>query len=124
MERGQHPKEAARDGTNEVSLSVLAMTLTVLSVFLPVAFTSGIIGIFFREFGLTVAAAVALSLFEAFTLAPMLSAYFFKQMKPKPGHEHAEGAAASLGWVDRNYRRLLAWTLGHKKTTAFIGLLV
>ncbi len=123
MERGETPKEAAQNGTNEVSLAVLAMTLTVLSVFLPVAFASGIIGIIFREFGLTIAVAVAISLFEAFTLAPMLSAYFFKQRTAKPGHEHTE-AAGNLGWLDRNYRRLLAWALGHQKTSALIGLLI
>ncbi|MBI5304247.1 MAG: efflux RND transporter permease subunit [Chloroflexi bacterium] len=124
MERGETPKEAASRGTNEVSLAVLAMTLTVLSVFLPVAFTTGFIGIFFREFGLTISIAVAISLVEAFTLAPMLSAYFFKQMKPKPGHAHEEGAASNLGWLDRFYRRGLAWALRHKIITALIGLLV
>ncbi|MEW5717609.1 MAG: efflux RND transporter permease subunit, partial [Chloroflexota bacterium] len=124
MERGETPKQAAANGTNEVSLAVLAMTLTVLSVFLPVAFATGMIGIFFREFGLTIAFAVAISLVEAFTLAPMLSAYFFKQRKPKPGHEAEEGMASNLGWLDRIYRRLLGWTLGHKKISALIGLLV
>lgn len=121
MERGETPKEASSKGTNEVSLAVLAMTMTVLSVFLPIAFTSGIIGKIFREFGLTIAIAVTLSLIEAFTMAPMLSAYFFKQRTPKPGHEEEEGMASSLGWLDRNYRRLLGWTLGHKKTSAAIG---
>jgi hydrophobic/amphiphilic exporter-1 (mainly G- bacteria), HAE1 family len=121
MERGETPKEASSRGTNEVSLAVLAMTLTVLSVFLPIAFTSGIIGKIFREFGLTISIAVAISLIEAFTMAPMLSAYFFKQRAPKPGHEAEEGLASSLGWLDRNYRRLLGWTLGHKKTSAAIG---
>ncbi|CAG0962512.1 partial Swarming motility protein SwrC, partial [Anaerolineae bacterium] len=124
MERGETPKEASAKGTNEVSLAVLAMTLTVLSVFLPVAFATGMIGIFFREFGLVISAAVAISLFEAFTMAPMLSAYFFKQRQPKPGHENDEGMASNLGWLDRNYRRLLGWALGHKKISAFLGLLV
>lgn len=121
MERGETPKEASSRGTNEVSLAVLAMTLTVLSVFMPIGFASGIIGKFFREFGLTISVAVAISLIEAFTLAPMLSAYFFKQRAPKPGHEDEEGMAANLGWLDRNYRRVLAWTLGHKKTSALMG---
>jgi HAE1 family hydrophobic/amphiphilic exporter-1 len=124
MERGEMPKEAASRGTNEVALAVLAMTLTVVSVFLPVAFTTGLIGKFFREFGLTVATAVLVSLFEAFTLAPMLSAYFFKQRAPKPGHESEEGMAASLGRLDRGYRRVLAWALSHKKITALIGMVV
>jgi HAE1 family hydrophobic/amphiphilic exporter-1 len=124
MERGEPPKQAAANGTNEVALAVLAMTLTVLAVFLPIAFATGMIGIFFREFGLTIAFAVAISLIEAFTLAPMLSAYFFKQRAPKPGAEHAEGLASQLGWLDRLYRRMLGWALGHKKISALIGLVV
>jgi hydrophobic/amphiphilic exporter-1 (mainly G- bacteria), HAE1 family len=124
MERGETPKDASARGTNEVSLAVLAMSFTVLSVFLPVAFTSGIIGQIFRDFGLTISIAVAISLIEAFTLAPMLSAYFFKQRVPKPGHETEEGMAANLGWLDRNYKSALAWTLRHKLMSAFIGLLV
>jgi HAE1 family hydrophobic/amphiphilic exporter-1 len=124
MERGETPKEASSRGTNEVSLSVLAMTLTVLSVFLPVAFTTGLIGKIFRDFGLTIAFAVAISLVEAFTLAPMLSAYFFKQRKPKPGHENADETATQLGWLDRQYRGMLGWSLRHKKISTLIGLLV
>ncbi len=124
MERGEDPKTASLNGTTEVSLSVVAMTLTVVSVFLPIAFISGLIGRFFSQFGLAVTAAVLISLFEAFTLAPMLSAYWFKQRAPKPGHEHEEGAAAQLGWLDRLYRRALGWTLAHKRTSAVIGLVI
>lgn len=121
MERGETPKDASSRGTNEVSLAVLAMTFTVLSVFLPIAFTSGFIGKIFKDFGLTISIAVAISLIEAFTLAPMLSAYFFKQRTPKPGHETEEGMATNLGWLDRSYRRALGWTLSHKKISAAIG---
>lgn len=134
MERGEDPKTASLNGTNEVGLSVLAMTLTVVSVFLPIAFVSGIIGRFFQSFGLTVTIAVLISLVEAFTLAPMLSAYWFKQRKEKQGPEpkpHAvqeseieEAQAAKLGWLDRTYRTALGWTLRHKLITAGIGALV
>ncbi len=122
MERGETPKEASSRGTNEVALAVLAMTLTVVSVFLPVAFTTGLIGKIFLDFGLTVATAVLVSLFEAFTLAPMLSAFFFKQRTPQRGHESEEGIAARLGWLDRGYRRVLAWALGHRIATTAMGL--
>ncbi len=124
MERGEDPKTAALNGTNEVGLAVLAMTLTVVSVFLPIAFVGGLIGKFFNQFGLAVTAAVLISLFEAFTLAPMLSAHWFRQRKPSPGLEHAEGAAAQLGWLDRLYRRALGWTLSHKLATVGLGALV
>jgi len=124
MERGETPKEASSRGTNEVAQSVLAMTLTVVAVFLPVAFATGLIGKFFREFGITVSVAVLISLIEAFTLAPMLSAHLFKQRPPKAGHEGEEGMAASLGRLDRGYRWVLAWALGHKKVTALTGMVV
>src|SRR6266540_1441098 len=81
IERGEAPMAAASRGTAQVALSVLAMTLTMIAVFLPVTFTSGVTGIIFKAFGITVASAMAISLIEAFTLGPMLSARLFK---PKP----------------------------------------
>ncbi len=62
-------------------MPVIAISVTILAVFLPVAFAQGIIGKFFLDFGLTVSIAVTLSIFEAMTMAPMLSAYFFKKDK-------------------------------------------
>jgi len=79
LERGESPMVAASRGTAQVALSVLAMTLTMIAVFLPVTLTSGVTGIIFKAFGVTVASAMAISLVEAFTLAPMLSARLFKQ---------------------------------------------
>ncbi len=78
LEHGQPSLEAARDGTVEISLAVLATTFCILAVFVPVGNMGEIIGQFFRQFGLTVAFAVAFSLFVAFTLTPMLSAYWLK----------------------------------------------
>lgn len=127
MERGESPRVAASRGTAEVALPVLAMTLTIVSVFLPVAFTGGLIGRFFRSFGLVVSMAVLLSLFEAFTFAPMLSAYFFKQKQVARVIEDDDplaGGHNALGWLDRQYHRLLGWTLKHKLATAVIGVAV
>ena len=76
IEAGENPVIAARRGTKEVRLAVIATTLVVLAVFGPVAFMQGIIGQFFREFGLTICFAMLISLFDALTVAPMLSAYF------------------------------------------------
>ncbi|MBM4343744.1 MAG: efflux RND transporter permease subunit [Deltaproteobacteria bacterium] len=73
LEAGEDPKVAASKGTSEIALAVLATTLTIVAVFLPVAFMSGVVGQFFKQFGLTISAAVMLSLFVAFTLDPMLS---------------------------------------------------
>jgi hydrophobe/amphiphile efflux-1 (HAE1) family protein len=74
LEAGEPPDVAASKGTSEIALAVLATTLTIVAVFLPVAFMSGIVGQMFRQFGLTISAATLLSLFVAFTLDPMLSA--------------------------------------------------
>jgi HAE1 family hydrophobic/amphiphilic exporter-1 len=76
LEMGKSPKQAALDGTAEVMLAVIATTLTVIAVFGPIAFLDGVVGQFFKEFGLTICFALAISLFDAITIAPMMSAYF------------------------------------------------
>jgi HAE1 family hydrophobic/amphiphilic exporter-1 len=120
--------KAASDGTSEVGLAVTATTMTIVAVFLPVAFTTGIAGKFFRQFGVTVAAAVLISLFEAFTFAPMLSAHFFKKTE--------RNGKKTLGWrlehlvsnayekLGANYRPLLRWALKHRKTMIGITTVV
>ncbi|MBK9712429.1 MAG: efflux RND transporter permease subunit [Kouleothrix sp.] len=134
MERGQSPRIASSRGTAEVALSVLAMSLTIIAVFLPVTFTSGITGIIFRSFGLTVASAMAISLIEAFTLAPMLSAFFFKQKLSTSHHaadvagsEHdslLDEASEDPGALGRLYERLLAWSLRHRMAVVAIAVVV
>ncbi len=76
LEGGLPPDEAAEKGTKEVMLAVIATTLTIMSVFIPIAFLQGIVGRFFKQFGFTVVFAMAVSLFDALTVAPFLSAYF------------------------------------------------
>ncbi len=73
LEAGEDPMTAASKGTSEIALAVFATTMTIVAVFMPVAFMSGVVGQFFKQFGMTVSAAVLLSLFVAFTLDPMLS---------------------------------------------------
>ncbi len=73
---GKSAINAAIDGTAEVSLAVIATTMTVIAVFGPIGFLQGIVGQFFKEFGLTICFAMAISLFDALTIAPMMSAYF------------------------------------------------
>lgn len=76
IEMGKKPIQAALEGTGEVRLAVIATTLTVIAVFGPLGFLSGVVGQFFKQFGLTVVFAMAISMFDALTIAPMLSAYF------------------------------------------------
>jgi HAE1 family hydrophobic/amphiphilic exporter-1 len=132
MERGLSPKVAASRGTAEVTLSVIAMTLTIIAVFLPATFTTGVTGIIFFSFGITVACAMALSLFEAFTLAPMISAYFFSQKDVKEGHakqtteEETSGlpleAHEQLGAMERFYERVLNWALRRRLLVMALAL--
>ncbi|MDR2395533.1 MAG: efflux RND transporter permease subunit [Endomicrobium sp.] len=82
-EEGSNPIKAALDGTNEVTLAVIATTSTVIAVFLPVAFLSGVMGQFFKEFGLTVVFAMFISILDALTIAPLLSAYMIPDHNAK-----------------------------------------
>lgn len=126
LEMGYTPREAARKGTAEVALPVVATTATIVSVFLPIAYAQGIIGQFFRDFGLTVAIAVLISLAEAVTLAPMLSAYFFKKGMdtPRDIDEDAGMETAGESVLDRIYARALNWTLDHKILAIIISAVV
>ena len=83
MEMGKDPTTAARQGTAEIGLAVMATTFTILAVFLPVGFMTGIVGQFFKQFALTIAFAVAMSLLVAFTLDPMLSSRFVRFIPPE-----------------------------------------
>ncbi|MFH1484803.1 MAG: efflux RND transporter permease subunit [Chloroflexota bacterium] len=126
MERGAHPMKAASEGTAEIAQAVMATTFTLVAVFLPVAFTSGIVGLFFREFGLTVAAAVLISLFEAFTLAPLLSAYFFKPIADS--HRKRSRLSTVMERLEepyiglsKGYRHVLSFALSHRFLVIIIG---
>jgi HAE1 family hydrophobic/amphiphilic exporter-1 len=131
MERGEPPRIASSRGTARVATSVLAMTLTIIAVFVPATFTSGITGIILKSFGITVACAMALSLVEAFTMAPMISAYWFKQQEAtvkhhvKAGEEHLpDEAHEELGAMERFYEKILDWSLHHRMLVVGIGMAV
>jgi HAE1 family hydrophobic/amphiphilic exporter-1 len=116
LEMGEDPATAASRGTSEIGLAVTATTLAVVAVFVPVAFMSGMVGQFFKQFGLTVAAAVLVSLFVAFTLDPMLSAHFVKQLDKDRHHKLKKGwFSGPILWIldgmDSVYRVILGWSL-------------
>jgi HAE1 family hydrophobic/amphiphilic exporter-1 len=91
-EKGMNPFQAAIEGTREIGLAVLATTLSLLAVFIPVGFMTGIVGRFMSSFGLTSAAAIAVSLIVSFTLTPMLAARWIKAPKPKEQKPEGENA--------------------------------
>ncbi|MBX7168643.1 MAG: efflux RND transporter permease subunit [Pirellulales bacterium] len=112
-EDGLNGMEAARRGTREIALPVMATSLSLVIIFVPLAFMGGIVGRFFSSFGLTVAFAITMSLFVSFTLTPMLCSRFLKLEA-----DHSGKAKSKSGFVWRNldkwYGRLLAWSLRHR----------
>jgi HAE1 family hydrophobic/amphiphilic exporter-1 len=135
VQMGKSPRQASLDGTQEIGLAVLATTLSIVAVFLPIGFMGGIVGKFFHEFGITIVAAVLISMFVSFTLDPMLSSVWHDPQ----AHRHGpRGPAVTLydrtlgrvtGWFDdltdglgRWYQGVLAWSLRHKLATIGIAI--
>ncbi len=100
-EKGMHPFQAAIEGTREIGLAVMATTLSLLAVFIPVGFMSGIVGRFMSSFGLTSAAAIAVSLIVSFTLTPMLAARWIKPPKVAITPEGVPVGASGSGGAGR-----------------------
>lgn len=132
-EKGVHPFQAAIDGTKEIGLAVMATTLSLLAVFLPVGFMGGIVGRFMSSFGFTSSFAIAVSLLVSFTLTPMLAARLIKRKdsgKEGPGDKAAEpadhGSKQSRFYrpVDRLYTRMLQWSMMHRWVIVVACLLV
>jgi HAE1 family hydrophobic/amphiphilic exporter-1 len=112
-EKGSSPWDAAFQGTKEIGLAVLATTLSLVAVFLPVAFMSGIVGRFLNSFGLTMAFAIMVSLLVSFTLTPMLSARWLK--RPAAGGGHGSSKESRFyGPVERLYMVILRWAMAHR----------
>ncbi len=123
VEEGDSPWEAARKGTSQIALAVLAVTLAVVAVFVPVAFMEGMVGRFFYQFGVTVAVAVLISYGVSMTLTPMFSA---RVLKAHQAHGRVFAAVErALGTVDATYRRALGWVLQHRLVTGLsaVGVL-
>ena len=137
VQMGKGAYAAALDGTQEIGLAVLATTLSIVAVFLPIGFMQGIIGKFFHEFGLTIVVAVLISMFVSFTLDPMLSSLWHD-----PSIHRRDGTGHGNAWYERTLGRLtqafergsdrlaqgyqdaLAWALAHKKKTLLAALAI
>ena len=135
VQMGKNAFNASLDGTQEIGLAVLATTLSIVAVFLPIGFMQGIIGKFFHEFGITIVAAVMISMFVSFTLDPMLSSIWHDPTIHAHGERHApvtlydrtigrvtawfETATDRLGDV---YQQILAWSLVHKRKTVLLAV--
>ena len=135
VQMGKSAYRASMDGTQEIGLAVLATTLSIVAVFLPIGFMEGIIGKFFHEFGITIVAAVMISMFVSFTLDPMLSSVWHdpsieahgKHATPVTFYDKTIGRVT--GWFERGtdkladgYQTILAWSLVHKRKTVLMAL--
>ncbi len=128
-EKKMNSFEAARKATQEIGLPVLATTLSLVVIFVPVSFMSSISGRFLYQFGLTAAAAVLVSLLVSFTLTPMMSARMLRAEDASSGHGgHGDGHGDArsrqgfYGRIDRGYERLLRFTMAHRRAAALICL--
>ncbi len=125
LRMGKTPYEAAMEAADEIGLAVIATTFTLIAVFLPTAFMSGIAGKFFVQFGWTAALAVFASLVVARLLTPMMSAYILKPWIKADGEAEYEERSPSKaqpflaqdGWIMRNYMRSVSWCLNHRWIT-------
>jgi HAE1 family hydrophobic/amphiphilic exporter-1 len=139
VQMGKKPYEAAMLGTEEIGLAVLATTLSIVAVFLPIGFMEGIIGKFFHEFGITIVAAVLISMFVSFTLDPMLSSVWHDPSIHTSGNQSKDATSSThiydrtIGrvthWFDQQterlaekYQAMLAWALDHKKSTLALAV--
>jgi multidrug efflux pump subunit AcrB len=111
---GKSPYRAALEAADEIGLAVIAITFTIIAVFVPVSFMSGIAGQYFRQFGLTVAAAVFFSLLVARLVTPVIAAYFLRDV----GHVETEGRMLKA------YTRLVRWSVAHRIKAVVLGLMI
>src|SRR6187455_611924 len=126
-EKGMPPMQAAVEATREIGLAVLATTLSLVAIFVPVAFMSGIVGRFMKSFGLTMAFAVMVSLLVSFTLTPMMCARWLR-VKPRTQdddhHVHDSKHSKIFGPIDRIYTRMLEWSMAHRGIVAALAVAV
>jgi len=134
---GKSAYVSALEGTQEIGLAVLATTLSIVAVFLPIGFMGGIIGKFFHEFGLTIVAAVMISMFVSFTLDPMLSSVWHDPSIAAHGTTgstrgwYARSIGRVTGWFDRatlrladSYQGILRWALHHRRATLALAVAI
>jgi HAE1 family hydrophobic/amphiphilic exporter-1 len=114
-EKGMPPMEAAVEATKEIGLAVMATTLSLVAIFVPVGFMSGMVGRFMQSFGLTMAFAILVSLLVSFTLTPMLSSRWLRVKRASvDGRGHDSRHSALFGPLDRTYTAMLEWSMAHR----------
>ena len=110
MEKGKTPLVAALDGAREIGFTVVSLTVSLIAVFIPLLFMTGIVGRMFREFAMTLTMAVVVSALISLTLTPMLCAKLLRPLGHGGGHDENPSS-----WLDRFYQRTLDWSLRHQR---------
>ena len=117
-------KEAAREATKDIGLAVLATTLSLVVIFLPVSFMSSISGRFLYQFGITAAVAIMVSLLVSFTLTPMMSSRLIRVSDAKGGHEAPASRRGFYRWIDSSYTWMLSFAMRHRLAVALVAVAV
>ncbi|CAN5445415.1 efflux RND transporter permease subunit [soil metagenome] len=124
-EKRMNAKEAAKEATRDIGLAVLATTLSLVVIFLPVSFMSSISGRFLYQFGITAAVAIMVSLLVSFTLTPMMSSRLIRVDDAKGGgHGSPASRRGFYRWIDSGYSRLLALAMRHRLAVSVVALAV
>src|SRR5919108_4077390 len=123
-EKKMHPFDAAREATREIGLAVMATTLSLVVIFVPVSFMSSISGRFLYQFGITAAVSVMVSLLVSFTLTPMMSARLLRAEDAAGGHDAARSRRGFYAWIDWAYAGMLALSMRYRFLVALLALAV
>jgi HAE1 family hydrophobic/amphiphilic exporter-1 len=122
-EKRMAPKEAAKEATKDIGLAVLATTLSLVVIFLPVSFMSSISGRFLYQFGITAAVAILVSLLVSFTLTPMMTSRLVR-VSDAGGHGHAASRGGFYRWIDKFYTTILGFSMRHRLAVSVVALIV
>ncbi len=123
-EKRMGAKEAAKEATRDIGLAVLATTLSLVVIFLPVSFMSSISGRFLYQFGITAAVAILVSLLVSFTLTPMMSSRLIRVDDAKGGHGAPSSRRGFYRWIDAAYSRMLSFAMRHRLAVSVVALVV
>jgi HAE1 family hydrophobic/amphiphilic exporter-1 len=121
-EKGMRPMDAAREATAEIGLAVLATTLSLVVIFVPVSFMSSIAGRFLYQFGITSAVAILVSLFVSFSLTPMMAARLLRPAAGAGTHAAPASRRGFYAWIDGSYAWMLTWSMRHRLVVAVLGI--
>ncbi|HTX66902.1 MAG TPA: efflux RND transporter permease subunit, partial [Opitutaceae bacterium] len=120
IEAGEPPLQAAMKGAGQIGFTIISISASLVAVFIPLLFMSGIIGRLFREFAMTVTAAVLVSAVVSLTLTPVMCALFLKHEEAHAGNRFNRAAEAFFNGMLQGYDRGLRWVLGHQRTMLFL----